>query len=128
MLMVREEDAGSSSSAGEARHRMAAACVVFSFAGLPAKLSAPLGALHVPVPAFQEELLKLVNRTFDGLDPTKPLWRNNWGERMSGMVHENVSLSLWHNNWSGRVARWVWYMKKTWRRRCCCCVGCVMCS
>ncbi|KAG1654887.1 hypothetical protein FOA52_006531 [Chlamydomonas sp. UWO 241] len=65
---------------------MCAACVVFSFSGLPGKLSAPLGALHAPVPGFESQLLPLLNRMFDGLKVGRPLWRNNWGLADSGAM------------------------------------------
>mmetsp|Transcript_23551 Transcript_23551/g.60437 ORF Transcript_23551/g.60437 Transcript_23551/m.60437 type:complete len:381 (+) Transcript_23551:260-1402(+) len=58
---------------------MTAAAVLCSFGGLDTKLGAPLGAIHVPVPGFEAELLDLVERTFASLQPERPLWRNNWG-------------------------------------------------
>ena len=60
------------------RHVMSAAAVVFSFGGLQAKLGRPLSFLHAPVPGFQSDLAHLVNRTLDGLLPSRPVWRSNW--------------------------------------------------
>ena len=60
------------------RHVMSAAAVVFSFGGLQAKLGRPLSFLHAPVPGFQSDLAHLVNRTLDGLQPSRPVWRSNW--------------------------------------------------
>ena len=60
------------------RHVLSAAAVVFSFGGLQAKLGWPLSFLHAPVPGFQSDLAHLVNRTLDGLQPSRPVWRSNW--------------------------------------------------
>ena len=60
------------------RHVMSAAAVVFSFGHLEKKLGKPLSFLHAPVPGFQQDLNDLVNRTFDSLQPKRPLWRSNW--------------------------------------------------
>ena len=68
----------SSSDGQPDRHVMSAAAVVFSFGGLQAKLGQPLSFLHAPVPGFQSDLSHLVNRTLDGLQPSRPVWRSNW--------------------------------------------------
>ncbi len=58
---------------------LAAAAVVFSFVGLPEKLSRPLVAIHAPVPGYEADLQALVDRTFRGMRAgCAPLWRNNW--------------------------------------------------
>jgi len=84
LMCPTEEERNQHSRENMSRHRMAAACVIFSFAGLSSKLSGSLSLLHAPVPGFEEQLLPLVNRMFDGLRPDKPLWRNNWGIADSG--------------------------------------------
>eukprot|EP00878_Enallax_costatus_P012408 GHUV01012959.1.p1 GENE.GHUV01012959.1~~GHUV01012959.1.p1 ORF type:complete len:268 (+),score=57.85 GHUV01012959.1:431-1234(+) len=51
----------------EAKHVMTAACVVFSFHGLAEKLGTTTLNIHAPVPGFEEQLEKLLNRTFTAL-------------------------------------------------------------
>ena len=51
----------------EHRHVMSAASVVFSFGDLDKKLGSPLAFIHAPVPGFEKDLAKLLNKTFDGL-------------------------------------------------------------
>ena len=54
----------------EHRHVMSAASVVFSFGDLDKKLGSPLAFIHAPVPGFEKDLAKLLNKTFDGLQAT----------------------------------------------------------
>jgi hypothetical protein len=51
----------------EAQHAMSAACVVFSFQGLQERLSATMLRIHAPVPGFQQDLDRLLARTFTAL-------------------------------------------------------------
>lgn len=46
---------------------MTAACVVFSFHGLKEKLGTTTLSIHAPVPGFEDQLEKLLNRTFTAL-------------------------------------------------------------
>jgi hypothetical protein len=46
---------------------MTAASVCFSFHGLAEKLGTTTLAIHAPVPGFEEQLEKLLNRTFTAL-------------------------------------------------------------
>ena len=78
LVLMRSADAPSSDPIGD-QHVMTAAAVVFSFAALPEKLGQPLRFLHAPVPGFERDVAKLLNRTFNAIDPKEPLWRNNWG-------------------------------------------------
>lgn len=66
------------------QHVMTAAAVVFSFADLAGKLGQPLKAIHAPVPGYEQDMAKLLNRTFSAIAPAEPLWRNNWGIFDSG--------------------------------------------
>jgi hypothetical protein len=51
----------------EAKHVMTAACVVFSFHGLAEKLGTTTLNIHAPVPGFEDQLEKVLNRTFTAL-------------------------------------------------------------
>jgi hypothetical protein len=51
----------------EAKHVMTAASVCFSFHGLAEKLGTTTLSIHAPVPGFEEQLEKLLNRTFTAL-------------------------------------------------------------
>eukprot|EP00775_Hariotina_reticulata_P007494 gene7494-7703_t len=73
-------------SAQEAKHAMSAACVVFSFQGLQERLSATMLRIHAPVPGFEQDLDKLLARTFTALQADKPIWRNNWGVAFTGDI------------------------------------------
>lgn len=44
---------------------------------LSEKLGRPLAAVHTPVPAYDTELARRVDRLFDGLRPGRPIWRAN---------------------------------------------------
>jgi hypothetical protein len=55
----------------EAKHMMTAASVCFSFHGLAEKLGTTTLAIHAPVPGFEEQLEKLLNRTFTALQVTR---------------------------------------------------------
>ncbi|WIA12077.1 hypothetical protein OEZ85_012154 [Tetradesmus obliquus] len=68
----------------EAKHVMTAASVCFSFHGLAEKLGTTTLSIHAPVPGFEEQLEKLLNRTFTALQPDKPIWRNNWAAAYTG--------------------------------------------
>lgn len=46
---------------------MTAASVCFSFHGLAEKLGTTTLSIHAPVPGFEEQLEKLLNRTFTAL-------------------------------------------------------------
>jgi dimethylamine monooxygenase subunit A len=70
----------------EHRHVMAAASVVFSFGDLDKKLGQPLAFIHAPVPGFEKDLAKLLNKTFDGLQAAAPVWRNNWALVDNGVL------------------------------------------
>lgn len=91
-----------------ARYAMAAACVVFSFGELEAKLGAGMPLIHAPVPGFETDLDRLLTKTFDKLRADKPgvpvccnlchkvrhtlflciVWRVNWGLAPSGVLDE----------------------------------------
>lgn len=57
---------------------LSAAAVVFSFADVGCRAGHPLPLIHAPVPGYEDQLSPLLNRTFAGLQVSKPLWRNNW--------------------------------------------------
>jgi hypothetical protein len=80
---LTEEEGKEADPAGN-QHVMTAAAVVFSFADLAGKLGRPLKAIHAPVPGYEKDMAKMLNRTFSAIDPAEPLWRNNWGIFDSG--------------------------------------------
>jgi hypothetical protein len=43
------------------------------------KIGRPLGAIHAPVPGYEEKLLRPVDRFFAALAPERGVWRLNWG-------------------------------------------------
>lgn len=53
------------------RHVLSAASVVFSFGGLADKMGKPLAFLHAPVPGYEADMAKLLNRTFDAIEVDK---------------------------------------------------------
>lgn len=58
---------------------MTAACVCFpSRWTLATKVGADLTAIHDPVPGYDAQLAAPVERFFDRLEPSKPMWRLNW--------------------------------------------------
>jgi len=78
LVLMRAIDQPTTEPFGGAKHVMTAAAVVFSFGDLQEKLSSPLTFIHAPVPNFEEDLNKLLNKTFDSLRPEHAVWRNNW--------------------------------------------------
>mgnify|MGYP003653791967 CR=1 FL=1 len=65
--------------AGTDGYELAAAVVCFpSRWSLAEKAGRPLGAIHGPVPDYQTELARPVDRFFDMLKPERPVWRANW--------------------------------------------------
>lgn len=67
LLRLSDEPLGPHSPLKEAKHVMTAACVVFSFDGLPEKLGDTTLNIHAPVPGYEEQLEKVLNRTFTSL-------------------------------------------------------------
>ena len=43
------------------------------------KLGQPLTGIHAPVPVYQDDLARRVNRVFEALRPENPVMRYNWG-------------------------------------------------
>ena len=86
LCLVRSlsDDEGRESDPAGNQHVMTAAAVVFSFADLVGKLGQPLKIIHAPVPGYEKDMAKMLNRTFSAIDPAEPLWRNNWGIFDSG--------------------------------------------
>ncbi|MCL4188190.1 MAG: DUF3445 domain-containing protein [Rhodobacteraceae bacterium] len=59
-------------------HRLEAAILCFPASWtLAEKLGRPLGAIHAPVPVYDEGLARRVQRLVDMLRPGRPLWRTN---------------------------------------------------
>ena len=65
--------------AGAEGYALAAAVVCFpSRWSLAEKAGKPLRAIHGPVPDYEAELTRPVDRFFDMLKPERPVWRANW--------------------------------------------------
>ncbi|MEQ8707860.1 MAG: DUF3445 domain-containing protein [Rhodospirillales bacterium] len=65
--------------AGTDSYELAAAVVCFpSRWSLAEKAGKPLGVIHGPVPDYDRELARPVDRFFDMLKPGRPVWRANW--------------------------------------------------
>lgn len=51
---------------------------------LSEKIGRPLTPIHAPVPDYDEELARRVNRVFSALPVERPLWRSNWSAAPTG--------------------------------------------
>lgn len=59
-------------------HVLTAAALCFPASWwLPEKLGRPLLGIHIPVPSYDPDLAKRVQRLFDAIRPEQPLWRAN---------------------------------------------------
>lgn len=75
--------------AASGEYRLAAAVLCFPSRWLLSeKLGRPLTPIHTPVPGYQGDLARRVNRVFEALRPERPLQRVNWS------VHPNPELFL----------------------------------
>ena len=101
------------------QHVMTAAAVVFSFAALAEKLGQPLRFIHAPVPGYEADMAKLLNRTFNAIDPAEPLWRNNWGIFDDGSLEPSygtAELLARLDEWKPPAERWLKTEYETLRR------------
>jgi Haem-dependent oxidative N-demethylase, alpha subunit-like len=63
---------------GAAEHVLTGAVLCFPASWtLAEKHGRPLTAIHVPVPVYDGEIARRVQRLFDGLQPGRPIWRAN---------------------------------------------------
>lgn len=64
--------------AGAEGHVLTAATLLFpAYWTLSEKLGRPLVGLHAPVPVYDADIARRVQRLFDGLAPERPIWRFN---------------------------------------------------
>lgn len=86
--LVQEDFCLMEKAEGEAEHRLTAGVLCFP-AGwtLTEKLGRPLMGVHSPVPDYNQEVGRRVQRLFNGLQPGRPLWRWN--------AHRTDSAELW---------------------------------
>ncbi len=64
--------------AGAREHVLTGAVLCFPASWtLAQKFLRPLTAIHVPVPAYDDDIARRVQRLFDGLQPERPIWRAN---------------------------------------------------
>lgn len=83
--------------AGEDEYVLTAAILCFpSRWSLAEKIGRPLTAIHDPVPEYDADLAKRVNRVFDGVKADMPLWRANW------TVHGFDELHQPSGDWRGQ--------------------------
>jgi len=75
---------------------MAAAAVIFSFSELQEKLGQPVEFIHAPVPGYEQHLRKTMNLMFQKLKVEQPLWRNNWGLALNGVLDQPLYGSEWN--------------------------------
>jgi hypothetical protein len=102
----------------ESKHVMTAACVVFSFHGLAEKLGTTTLNIHAPVPGFEDQLEKVLNRTFTALQVRSDLcWLAGLvGERVGERAGRKAGAGV--GGWVGSaccVGRWVW-ISMPWQR------------
>lgn len=63
---------------GDQEHILTAAALCFpGHWTLAEKIGRPLGRIHKPVAAYDEDVARRVQRLFDGLQPGRPIWRWN---------------------------------------------------
>ena len=55
---------------------------------LAEKIGRPLTAIHAPVPTYDDDLARRVNRIFEGLRAGRPLWRANVTVHDSDALHQ----------------------------------------
>ena len=79
--------------AGAEGYALAAAVVCFpSRWSLAEKAGKPLRAIHGPVPDYEAELTRPVDRFFDMLKPERPVWRANWS---GGEPNKAAAIGVW---------------------------------
>ncbi len=73
---------------GQGEYRLVAAVLCFpSRWSLAEKMGRPLTLIHAPVPDYDADLAKRVNRVFRALRPEAPLWRVNWTVHATAELH-----------------------------------------
>lgn len=64
---------------GEAEHLLTGAVLCFPASwSLEQKFRRPLTAIHTPVPEYDANIARRVQRLFNGLQPDRPVWRANY--------------------------------------------------
>ncbi len=77
---------------GAAEHVLTGAILCFpSSWTLAEKAGRPLMAIHIPVPEYDENIGKRVQRLFDGVQPDRPIWRANQLWHGSGDLNQPKS-------------------------------------
>lgn len=76
--LVQEDFALMQQPAGAAEHLLTGAVLCFPASWtLSEKLGRPLTGIHGPVPAYDADIARRVQRLFDGIRPGRPIWRAN---------------------------------------------------
>jgi hypothetical protein len=76
-LWVQDDICLLQESAGGYRLTAASLCAA-SFWRLEDKIGLPIDQVHAPVPGYHQALAPQLNRFFQRLDPSHPVWRTNW--------------------------------------------------
>lgn len=72
---------------GGAEHLLTAAALCFPANWtLAEKIGRPLGAIHIPVESYTDDMARRVQRLFDAIRPARPLWRQN------ALLHPDATL------------------------------------
>jgi dimethylamine monooxygenase subunit A len=92
---------------GEAEHLLTGAVLCFPASWtLEQKFRRPLTTIHTPVPEYDDNIARRVQRLFDGLQPDRPVWRANY------LVYGDPALHQPRREGEGRAlapggARWL---------------------
>ncbi len=70
--------------------------------------------IHVPVPAYDEELSHPTNALFDRLKPERSFWRLNWTILDSPLLHQPTAV---RSSPSGRLDDWSFRVERQTLRR-----------
>lgn len=74
-----QEDLCLMQAGADGEHRLTGAILCFPASWtLGQKLGRGLGAIHDPVPPYDDGMARRVQRLFDAIRPEQPLWRMNW--------------------------------------------------
>ncbi|WP_101067875.1 heme-dependent oxidative N-demethylase family protein [Roseovarius salinarum] len=93
-LLVQEDLCLMEKPEGGAEHVLTAAVLCFPASWrLADKIGRPLLAIHDPVPEYDANLARRVQRLFDGVRPGRPLWRYNALAYADAALHQPRSRS-----------------------------------
>jgi hypothetical protein len=95
--------------------RLVAASVCFpSRWNLADKIGTTMDEIHVPVPAYDDELSQPTNALFERLKPERSFWRLNWTLLDSPLLHQPTAT---RTSPSGRLEDWSFRVERQTLRR-----------